>query len=64
MKYGNKNARTKLSKTQVEAIRDRHMKVQYMRRHLDKHHSISAIAADYGVSKRCIERLLAFETWN
>lgn len=64
MKYGNKNARRKLTAHEVETIRTLYMRVQFMRRYLDKHYSQAAIADRYGVSKRCIERLLAFETWN
>jgi hypothetical protein len=62
-KRGTDLPQAKLDEAKVKAIRKRHADKQAEVKRLHQAHGMAAIAKDYGVSKRAIERVLSYEVW-
>lgn len=60
---GEQLPQSKLTAEKVREARELYERVRFARRHLDKHYSIAAIAARYGVSPAAMDKALRYETW-
>jgi AraC-like DNA-binding protein len=60
---GNRLPQAKLNPEIVREIRSRHAWKQARIIELNAKYSMQAMADDLGISKRAVERVLAYETW-
>jgi transposase-like protein len=63
VKRGESLPQSKLTAEAVREARDMHLKAQFARAYIDRHYSVAAIAAKYGVSAGAMDKALRYETW-
>lgn len=60
---GSELPQSKLNETLVARIRQQHAAKEAEKRRLDAEYSAHALAKQYGVHYRTIEKILSYETW-